>query len=79
MNPPKVKNSHLAKSERNQRIKRLLAKGWKQAEVAKEFNITVQRINDLVQKWIWRGLLVKTEQGFAMSDKDGTPAKIIRN
>ena len=79
MNLKKVKNSHLAKSKRNQRIKRLLVNGWKQAEVAKEFNITVQRINDLVQKWIWRGLLVKTEQGFSMSDKSRTTAKIIRS
>ncbi len=73
-----MKNHHLAKTDRNQRIMKLLASGWTQTQIAKEFNITVQRVNDLVQKWMWRRLLEKTEDGFAMP-KGRTPVKVIHN
>ena len=66
-----MRNAHLEKLDRNQRIRRLLADGRTQTEVAKEFNITVQRVNDLVQKWLWRGLLEKTEKGFVIPKKIG--------
>jgi len=74
-----MKNSHLEKSKRNQQIRRLLAGGRTQAEIAREFNITVQRLNQLVQKWEWQGLLERNEQGFAMPSKGRTPAKVIHN
>lgn len=61
-----MKNNHLEKTDRNQKIRELLIKGWTQGQVAREFNITIQRVNDLVQKWMWRGLLKKTKRGFAM-------------
>ena len=64
-----MRNSHLEKSKRNQQIKKLLASGRTQAEVAREFNITVQRLNQLVQKWVWQGLLERNEEGFAMPSK----------
>ena len=44
----KMKNSHLEKSERNQRIRELLTKDWSQPKIAEAFGITVQRVNDLV-------------------------------
>lgn len=72
-----MKNSHLEKSERNQRIRELLAKSWSQPKIAEAFGITVQRVNDLVQKWVWRGLLEKTEDGFVLPKKGRTPAKVI--
>lgn len=60
-----MKNAHLAKSDRNGQMIKQLAAGRTQSQVAKEFNITAQRVNGLVQKWLWRGLLEKTEDGFA--------------
>ena len=72
-----MKNSHLAKSERNQQIRKLLASGKSQAEVAREFNITPQRLGQLVQKWEWQQLLERNEQGFAIPTKGRTPAKVI--
>ena len=74
-----MKNSHLEKSERNQQIRILLASGKSQAEIAKEFNITPQRLGQLVQKWEWQGLLERNEEGFAMPAKGRTPAKVIHN
>ncbi|MBI1755028.1 hypothetical protein HYR65_01965, partial [Candidatus Azambacteria bacterium] len=74
-----MKNSHLEKSKRNQQIRKLLTGGRTQAEVAREFNITVQRLNQLVQKWEWQGLLERNEQGFALPAKGRTPAKVIHN
>ncbi len=74
-----MKNHHLAKTDRNQRIMKLLASGWTQTQIAKEFNITAQRVNDLVQKWMWRGLLEKTEDGFALPKKGRIPAEVIHN
>lgn len=73
-----MKNAHLAKSDRNKEMIKQLASGRTQSQVAKEFNITAQRVNDLVQKWLWRGLLEKTEDGFAMP-KGRTPVKVIHN
>ncbi len=73
-----MKNAHLAKSDRNERMIKQLASGRPQSEVAKEFNVTAQRVNGLVQKWLWRGLLEKTEEGFAMP-KGRMPAKVIHN
>ena len=64
-----MKNSHLEKSERNQQIRKLLVSGKSQVEIAKEFNITPQRLGQLVQKWQWQGLLEKTEGGFAIPKK----------
>jgi len=74
-----MKNSHLEKSERNQQIRILLASGKSQAEIAKEFNITPQRLGQLVQKWEWQGLLERNEQGFVLPAKGRTPAKVIHN
>ena len=74
-----MKNSHLEKSERNQQIRILLTSGKSQAEIAKEFNITPQRLGQLVQKWQWQGLLEKTEEGFALPAKGRTLAKVIHN
>ena len=74
-----MKNSHLEKSERNQQIRILLASGKSQAEIAKEFNITPQRLGQLVQKWEWQGLLERNEEGFAMPAKGRTPAKVIHS
>ena len=74
-----MKNSHLEKSKRNQQIRILLVSGKSQAEIAKEFNITPQRLGQLVQKWEWQGLLERNEQGFAMPAKGRTPAKVIHN
>jgi len=74
-----MKNSHLEKSERNQQIRILLASGKSQAEIAKEFNITPQRLGQLVQKWEWQGLLERNEEGFAMPAKGRTPARVIHN
>ena len=74
-----MKNSHLEKSERNQQIRILLASGKSQAEIAKEFNITPQRLGQLVQKWEWQGLLERNEEGFAMPAKGRTPARVIHS
>ena len=74
-----MKNSHLEKSERNQQIRILLASGKSQAEIAKEFNITPQRLGQLVQKWEWQGLLERNEVGFAMPAKGRTPARVIHS
>jgi len=74
-----MKNSHLEKSERNQQIRILLASGKSQAEIAKEFNITPQRLGQLVQKWEWQGLLERNEEGFAIPAKGRTPARVIHN
>ena len=74
-----MKNSHLEKSERNQQIRKLLASGKSQVEIAKEFNITPQRLGQLVQKWEWQGLLERNEEGFAMPAKGRTPARVIHN
>ena len=74
-----MKNSHLEKSKRNQQIRILLASGKSQAEIAKEFNITPQRLGQLVQKWEWQGLLERKEQGFVMPAKGRTPAKVIHS
>ncbi|TSC66975.1 MAG: hypothetical protein G01um101466_827 [Parcubacteria group bacterium Gr01-1014_66] len=74
-----MKNSHLEKSERNQQIRILLASGKSQAEIAKEFNITPQRLGQLVQKWEWQGLLERNEDGFALPAKGRTPAKVIHS
>lgn len=74
-----MRNSHLEKSKRNQQIRELLASGKSQVEIAREFNITPQRLNQLVQKWQWQGLLEKTEGGFAIPKKGRTPAKVIHN
>ena len=73
-----MKNSHLEKSKRNQQIRELLTSGRSQAEIAKRFNITPQRLGQLVQKWMWQGLLTKKE-GFAIPAKGRTPAKVIHN
>ena len=73
----KMKNSHLEKSKRNQQIRKLLASGKTQAEVAKRFQVSGQRLNQLVQKWMWQGLLEKTEDGFALPKKGRTPVKVI--
>lgn len=72
-----MKNSHLEKSERNQQIRKLLASGKTQAEVAKRFQVSGQRLNQLVQKWMWQGLLERNEEGFAIPAKGRTPAKVI--
>lgn len=61
-----MKNSHLAKSERNQGIIKLLVRGWTQANIATEFNLSIQRVNDLVAKQFARGLLRKTKKGFVL-------------
>ena len=67
-----MRNAHLEKSDRNQRIRKLLTGGRTQTEVAREFNISVQRVNDLVAKFISRGLLEKTEKSFVIP-KGRTP------
>lgn len=74
-----MRNSHLEKSKRNQQIRKLLASGKSQAEIAREFNITPQRLGQLVEKWVWQGLLERTEEGFAIPEKGRTPAKVIHN
>jgi transposase len=74
-----MKNAHLAKSDRNGQMIKQLAAGRTQSQVAKEFNITAQRVNGLVQKWLWRGLLEKTGDGFAIPQKGRLPAKVIHN
>lgn len=74
-----MKNSHLEKSKRNGQIRKLLASGVSQAEVAREFNITPQRLHQLVQKWEWQGLLERNKQGFAMPAKGRTPVKVIHS
>lgn len=74
-----MKNSHLTKSDRNQQIRKLLASGKSQAEIAREFNITPQRLGQLVEKWKGQGLLERTEEGFAIPAKGRTPAKVIHN
>lgn len=74
-----MKNSHLEKSKRNQQIRKLLTSGKSQAEIAREFNITPQRLGQLVEKWVWQGLLERTEEGFAIPEKGRTPAKVIHN
>ena len=61
-----MRNSHLEKSKRNQRIRRLLAAGWTQTMVAEEYSISVQRVNDLVARFISRRLLKKTKNGFVI-------------
>ena len=63
------------KLKRNQQIRKLLAEGRVQAEIAREFNITPQRLNQLVQKWGWQGLLERTEDGFAIPEK-GQPKPV---
>ena len=60
-------NSHLEKSKRNQQIRQLLAAGWTQSEVAEKYNISVQRVNDLVARFISRRLLKKTKNGFVIA------------
>jgi len=72
-----MRNSHLEKSKRNQQIRKLLAEGKTQAEIAKRFRVSGQRLNQLVQKWVWQGLLEKTEEGFVLPEKGRTPAKVI--
>ena len=74
-----MKNSHLEKSKRNQQIRILLVSGKSQAEIAREFNITPQRLGQLVQKWEWQGLLERNEEGFAIPAKGRTPARVIHN
>ena len=74
-----MKNKHSEKTKRNQQIRILLASGKSQAEIAKEFNITPQRLGQLVQKWEWQGLLERNEEGFAMPAKGRTPARVIHN
>lgn len=61
-----MRNTHLEKSERNQRIRRLLAAGWTQTKIAEEYNISVQRVNDLIIRFVSRGLLKKTKNGFVI-------------
>ena len=61
-----MKNSHLEKLKRNQRIRQLLATGWTQSKIAEEYNISVQRVNDLVAKFTSRRLLKKTKNGFVI-------------
>ena len=61
-----MKNKHLEKTERNQRIRDLLVDGWTQTQVAREYNVTVQRVSMLVDRFLRQGLLVKTENGFAV-------------
>jgi len=73
-----MRNSHLEKSKRNSQIRELLASGKSQAEIAKRFGITPQRLNQLVQKWMWQGLLTKKE-GFALPSKGRAPEKVIHN
>jgi len=72
-----MRNSHLEKSKRNQQIRKLLASGRTQAEVAKRFRISGQRLNQLVQKWEWQGLLERNEEWFALPEKGRTPEKVI--
>jgi|GEM_PF-4843842 len=72
-----MKKSPSEKSKRNRQIRKLLVQGKVQAKIAREFNITSQRLNQLVQKWGWRGLLERTEEGFAIPEKGRTPAKVI--
>ncbi len=74
-----MKNIHSEKTKRNQQIRELLASGKTQAEVARKFRITGQRLNQLVQKWVWQGLLERTEEGFAILQRGRTPAKVIHN
>jgi transposase-like protein len=74
-----MRNTHLEKSKRNGQIRKMLASGTSQAEVAREFNITPQRLNQLVQKWQWQGLLERNEQGFAMPQKGRASAKVIHS
>ena len=59
-------NSHLEKSKRNQRIRRFLAAGWTQTKIAEEYNISVQRVNNLIIRFISRRLLKKTKNGFVI-------------
>lgn len=59
-------NSHLEKSKRNQQIRQLLAAGRTQSEIAIKYNISVQRVNDLVARFISRRLLKKTKNGFVI-------------
>lgn len=72
-----MRNSHLEKSKRNRQIRKLLASGKSQAEIAKRFRISGQRLNQLAQKWVWQGLLEKNEDKFALPQKGRTPAKVI--
>jgi len=51
-----MRNSHLEKSKRNQRIRRFLAAGWTQTKIAEEYNISVQRVNNLVARFRLRRL-----------------------
>lgn len=74
-----MKNIHSEKTERNRQIRKLLAGGMTQAEIARKFRITGQRLNQLVQKWVWQELLERTEAGFAIPAKGRTPAKVIHN
>lgn len=64
-----MKNIHSEKTERNRQIRKLLAGGMTQAEIARKFRITGQRLNQLVQKWQWQGLLERTEDGFTIPKK----------
>lgn len=59
-------NKHLEKTERNERIRELLVSGWSQSQVAREYNVTVQRVNMLVDRFIRQGLLEKTKKGFVI-------------
>ena len=72
-----MRNSHLEKSKRNQQIRKLLASGKSQAEVSREFNITPQRLSQLVQKWMGQCLFEKNEHGFAVPAKGRIPTKVI--
>lgn len=46
-----MRNSHLTKSKRNQQIRKLLASGKSQAEVARRFNITPQEGQNRTAPW----------------------------
>jgi DNA-binding transcriptional regulator LsrR (DeoR family) len=74
-----MENIHSEKIERNQQIRKLLASGKTQADIARKFRITGQRLNQLVQKWVWQGLLERTEDGFAVPPKGRAPEKVIHN
>ncbi len=54
-----MKNTHLAKNERNNKIKELRKKGWSQKRIANEYNISIQRVSEILKRFKIKKLLAK--------------------
>ena len=70
------KNKHLEFAKRNRRIRKILVGGMRKAQIAREYGVTGQRIDYLVNRFVLEEMIVKTDDGYEYTFKGRALDKI---